>query len=60
MEAARAVLADPGPAPLAGAYPASPTAEADGALRRAGLSGNETRLLRLAAGLRGDAGPAAP
>ncbi|MCP9972832.1 hypothetical protein [Streptomyces somaliensis] len=60
MEAARAVLADPGPAPLAGACLASPMAEADEAPRRAGLSGNETRLLRLAACLRGDAGPAAP
>ncbi|CAL9337914.1 hypothetical protein [Streptomyces sp. enrichment culture] len=52
VETARAVLTDPGLAPMAAVHLASPMAEADEALRRAGLSGNEARLLRLAAGLR--------
>lgn len=60
VETARAVPADPGLAPLAGMYLASPMAEADEALRRAGLSGNEARLLRLAAGLREGAVPGVP
>ncbi|MFF8386366.1 hypothetical protein [Streptomyces kanasensis] len=58
VETARAVLADPGLAPLAGVYLSSPMAEADEALRRAGLAGNEARLLSLVATLRGsDAAP---
>ncbi|GGP94604.1 hypothetical protein [Streptomyces roseolilacinus] len=60
VETARAVLADPGLAPAAGMYLASPLAEADEALRRAGFAGNEARLLRLAAGLRDDTAPGAP
>ncbi|MEU3822810.1 hypothetical protein AB0E74_24785 [Streptomyces sp. NPDC030392] len=57
VETARAVLSDPGLAPLAAVHLASPMAEADEALRRAGLSGNEARLLRLAAGLREGTAP---
>ncbi|MCP9960053.1 hypothetical protein [Streptomyces sudanensis] len=60
VETARAVLSDPGLTPVAGAYLASPMAEADEALRRAGLSGNEAWLLRLAAGPREDAVPGLP
>lgn len=60
VETVRAVLSDPGLAPMAGAYLASPMAEADEALRRAGLAGNEARLLRLAAGLRDDAASGPP
>ncbi|CAL9280179.1 hypothetical protein [Streptomyces sp. SudanB25_2051] len=59
VETARAVLSDPGLAPLAAVHLASPMAEADEALRRAGLSGNEARLLRLAAGLREGTAPGA-
>ncbi|MEU3448438.1 hypothetical protein AB0H29_14615 [Streptomyces thermolilacinus] len=58
VETARAVLTDPGQAPMAAVHLASPMAEADEALRRAGLSGNEARLLRLAAGLRAGTAPA--
>ncbi|MEU2184215.1 hypothetical protein [Streptomyces thermolilacinus] len=57
VETARAVLTDPGLAPMAAVHLASPMAEADEALRRAGLSGNEARLLRLAAGLRAGTAP---
>ncbi|MCK8681101.1 hypothetical protein [Streptomyces lichenis] len=53
METARAVLTDPDTAPLAGVYLTSPMAEADEALRRAGLTGNEERLLRCVSALRG-------
>ncbi|MFI6104715.1 hypothetical protein ACIRD2_07530 [Streptomyces sp. NPDC093595] len=57
MEAAQAVLTDPALAPLAGAYLSSSMAEADEALRRAGLTGNEARLLRLVSALRTVPGP---
>ncbi|GAA4932063.1 hypothetical protein ACFPM3_03665 [Streptomyces coeruleoprunus] len=52
VETAQAVLTDPGLAPMAGAYLSSPMAEADEALRRAGLTGNEARLLRLVSAVR--------
>ncbi|MEU9981901.1 hypothetical protein [Streptomyces sp. NPDC050856] len=52
VETAQAVLTDPALAPLAAAYLSSPMAEADRALRAAGLSGNEARLLRLVSALR--------
>ncbi|MEV3988659.1 hypothetical protein AB0J57_07090 [Streptomyces sp. NPDC049837] len=58
MEAARAVLTDPALAPMAGVYLSSPMAEADRALRRAGLTGNEARLLRLVSALRSPGGTA--
>ncbi|MER7112393.1 hypothetical protein [Streptomyces sp. NPDC000229] len=58
MEAAQAVLSDPGLAPMAGVYLSSPMAEADEALRRAGLTGNEARLLRLVSALRSPGGTA--
>lgn len=54
VETTQAVMGDPALAPLAGQYLSSPMAEADEALRRAGLTGNEARLLRLVAVLRGD------
>ncbi|MEU7281182.1 hypothetical protein AB0A69_20700 [Streptomyces sp. NPDC045431] len=57
VEAAQAVLGDPELAPMAGVYLASSLAEADEALARAGLRGNETRLLRLASALRAPAPP---
>ncbi|WP_149181912.1 hypothetical protein [Streptomyces sp. TRM49041] len=53
LETAQAVLTDPGLAPMAGVYLSSPMAEADEALRRAGLTGNEARLLRLVSSVRG-------
>ncbi|WP_175407307.1 hypothetical protein [Streptomyces sp. TRM64462] len=53
VETAQAVLTDPGLAPMAGVYLSSPMAEADEALRRAGLTGNEARLLRLVRAVRG-------
>ncbi|WP_236244697.1 hypothetical protein [Streptomyces sp. CC210A] len=52
METTRAVLSDPGLAPLAAVHLSSPMAEADAALRRAGLAGNEERLLRLVSAVR--------
>ncbi|WP_256107582.1 hypothetical protein [Streptomyces sp. ODS05-4] len=52
METARAVLTDPRTAPLAGVYLTSPMAEADEALARAGLTGNEERLLACVSALR--------
>ncbi|MGA4957497.1 hypothetical protein [Streptomyces lavendulocolor] len=58
LEATRAVLADPVLAPMAGAYLASPMAEADEALRRAGLTGNEARLLHMVSVLRSAGGAA--
>jgi hypothetical protein len=58
MEAAQAVLTDPVLAPMAGVYLSSPMAEADEALRRAGLTGNEARLLRLVSALRSSGGAA--
>lgn len=53
VETAQAVLTDPGLAPMAGLYLSSPMAEADAALRHAGLTGNEARLLRLVSAVRG-------
>ncbi|WUT00887.1 hypothetical protein OHA46_31205 [Streptomyces sp. NBC_00708] len=52
LEATRAALSDPDEAPLYLPLLASPMEEADGALRRAGLSGNETRLFELVGSLR--------
>ncbi|GAA2493440.1 hypothetical protein [Streptomyces gobitricini] len=52
LEATQAVLTDPALAPMAGVYLSAPMAEADEALRRAGLTGNEARLLRLVSALR--------
>ncbi|MET9802240.1 hypothetical protein [Streptomyces sp. NPDC006368] len=52
VETAQAVFTDPVLAPLAGVYLSSSMAEADEALRRAGLTGNEARLLRLVSALR--------
>ncbi|MFD4029619.1 hypothetical protein ACFWVP_03570 [Streptomyces sp. NPDC058637] len=52
LEATRAVLADPADAPLYMPLLASPIEEADEALRRAGLSGNEDRLFALVRALR--------
>ncbi|MDF0375923.1 MULTISPECIES: hypothetical protein [Streptomyces] len=47
MAATRAALADPDVAPLYMPLLASPMEEADEALRRAGLTGNEDRLFAL-------------
>lgn len=47
LEATRAALFDPDDAPLYIPLLASPIEEADGALRRAGLSGNESRFFDL-------------
>ncbi|MFE7706921.1 hypothetical protein ACFU6I_14160 [Streptomyces sp. NPDC057486] len=47
LEATRAALADPDEAPLYLPLLASPIAEADGALQRAGLCGNEARFFDL-------------
>ncbi|MEU8625103.1 hypothetical protein [Streptomyces sp. NPDC048669] len=47
LEATRAVLSDPDDAPLYMPVLAAPIEEADGALRRAGLSGNESRFFDL-------------
>ncbi|WP_328885103.1 hypothetical protein [Streptomyces sp. NBC_00316] len=47
LEATRAALAEPDEAPLYLSLLASPMAEADGALRRAGLFGNEARFFDL-------------
>ncbi|MFI2780348.1 hypothetical protein [Streptomyces sp. ALB3] len=47
LAATRAALADPAEAPLYMPLLASPIAEADEALRSAGLSGNEDRLFAL-------------
>ncbi|GAA3020290.1 hypothetical protein [Streptomyces fulvorobeus] len=52
LEATRAALADPDDAPLYIPLLASPIAEADEALRGAGLSGNEERLFSLVRALR--------
>ncbi|MFF8618438.1 hypothetical protein [Streptomyces sp. NPDC015350] len=52
LEATRAALADPDDGPLYVPLLASPIAEADGALRRAGLCGNESRLFDLVRTLR--------
>ncbi|WP_326674133.1 hypothetical protein [Streptomyces sp. NBC_01257] len=47
LEATRAALSDPDDAPLYLPLLTSPIEEADGALRRAGLSGNESRFFDL-------------
>ncbi|MEV7404599.1 hypothetical protein AB0N93_29965 [Streptomyces sp. NPDC091267] len=47
LEATRAALSDPDDAPLYMPLLAAPIEEADGALRRAGLSGNEPRFFDL-------------
>lgn len=47
LEATRAVLAEPDESPLYMPLLASPIAEADGALERAGLCGNESRFFDL-------------
>ncbi|MER5554788.1 hypothetical protein ABT001_24470 [Streptomyces sp. NPDC002793] len=47
LAATRAALADPAEAPLYMPVLASPIAEADDALRSAGLAGNEDRLFAL-------------
>ncbi|MFF4084178.1 hypothetical protein ACFYZN_32965 [Streptomyces sp. NPDC001777] len=52
LEATRAALADPDDGPLHVPLLASPIAEADGALRRAGLCGNESRFFDLVRSLR--------
>ncbi|MFC8172450.1 hypothetical protein ACFUJ0_35305 [Streptomyces sp. NPDC057242] len=52
LESTRAVLTDPRLAPYAGAMLTRPMAEADEALRTAGLAGNEDRLLRVVSALR--------
>ncbi|MGW1227222.1 hypothetical protein [Streptomyces sp. NPDC001515] len=52
LEATRAALADPDEAPLYMPLLASPIEEADGALRRAGLSGNEARFFELVRAVR--------
>ncbi|MCG7526353.1 hypothetical protein MHW47_18110 [Streptomyces sp. OfavH-34-F] len=52
LEATRAALSDPEDTPLYLPLLTSPMEEADGALRRAGLSGNETRFFELVSSLR--------
>ncbi|WP_031081202.1 hypothetical protein [Streptomyces sp. NRRL WC-3549] len=47
LEATRAVLAEPDETPVYMPLLASPIEEADEALRRAGLAGNEDRLFAL-------------
>ncbi|MER5363559.1 hypothetical protein [Streptomyces sp. NPDC002785] len=47
LKATRAALAEPDEGPLYVPLLASPIAEADGALERAGLCGNESRLFDL-------------
>ncbi|MEU8519852.1 hypothetical protein [Streptomyces sp. NBC_01216] len=52
LESTQAVLTDPHLAPYAGAMLTNPMAEADAALRAAGLEGNEAHLLHLVSTLR--------
>ncbi|AXE82203.1 MULTISPECIES: hypothetical protein [Streptomyces] len=52
LEATRAALAEPDESPLYMPLLASPIAEADGALERAGLCGNESRFFDLVRSLR--------
>ncbi|MEU6988065.1 MULTISPECIES: hypothetical protein [unclassified Streptomyces] len=52
LESTQAVLTDPHLVPYAAAMLTHPMAEADEALRAAGLSGNEAHLLRLVSALR--------
>ncbi|MFJ1699553.1 hypothetical protein ACIOHC_31390 [Streptomyces sp. NPDC088252] len=47
LQATRAALAEPDEVPLYMSLLASPIAEADGALERAGLCGNESRFFDL-------------
>ncbi|MFF1920048.1 hypothetical protein ACFVW8_05665 [Streptomyces sp. NPDC058221] len=47
LEATRAALSDPDDTPLYMPLLAAPIEEADGALRQAGLSGNESRFFDL-------------
>ncbi|MFE6223177.1 MULTISPECIES: hypothetical protein [unclassified Streptomyces] len=56
LESTQAVLTDPRLAPYAGMMLTNPMAEADAALRAAGLAGNEDRLLRLVSALRASPG----
>ncbi|MET9657809.1 hypothetical protein [Streptomyces sp. NPDC006510] len=51
LEATRAALAEPDDGPLYVPLLASPIAEADGALERAGLFGNESRFFDLVSSL---------
>ncbi|MFF5503603.1 hypothetical protein ACF1E9_17010 [Streptomyces roseolus] len=62
LESTQAVMTDPRLAPYAGVMLTNPMAEADEALRAAGLAGNEDRLLRLVSTLRASpaAAPGAP
>ncbi|MEU9856576.1 hypothetical protein [Streptomyces sp. NPDC047974] len=57
LESTQAVMTDPRLAPYAGVMLTSPMAEADEALRAAGLAGNEDRLLRLVSTLRASPTP---
>ncbi|MGW6566735.1 hypothetical protein [Streptomyces sp. NPDC054975] len=52
LESTQAVLTDPHLVPYAAAMLTHPMAEADEALRAAGLSGNEARLLHVVSALR--------
>ncbi|MFJ8853044.1 hypothetical protein [Streptomyces sp. NPDC102437] len=52
LEATRAALGDPEDGPLYVPLLASPIAEADSALQRAGLCGNEARFFDLVSSLR--------
>lgn len=52
LESTQAVLTDPHLVPYAAAMLTHPMAEADEALRAAGLSGNEARLLDVVSALR--------
>ena len=52
LKAARAALTEPEDGPLYVPLLASPIAEADGALERAGLCGNESRFFDLVRSLR--------
>lgn len=52
LEATRAALSDPDGAPVYLPLLTSPIEEADGALRRAGLAGNESRFFDLVRSLR--------
>ncbi|NML55226.1 hypothetical protein HHL19_29300 [Streptomyces sp. R302] len=57
LESTQAVMTDPRLAPYAGVMLTNPMAEADEALRAAGLAGNEDRLLRLVSTLRASPTP---
>ncbi|MFG2331669.1 hypothetical protein ACGFMM_18785 [Streptomyces sp. NPDC048604] len=53
LETTQAVFSDPSLTPLAAAILTPPMTDADTALRAAGLTGNEARLLTLVSTLRG-------